>query len=254
MYAEERQQAIADLIAQEGRRSVADLAERYDVTTETVRRDLSVLERLGLLRRVHGGAVPAGSLRVIESGVGERDATRGAEKEAVARAALALVPAGGTVMLDAGTTTVRLAALLPRDQRLTVVTHAVPVAALLAGEPHVDLHLLPGHVRPTTHAAVGADTVSALAALRADVAFVGTDGLTLAHGLSTPDAEEAAAKRAMVRGARTVVALADSSKVGAEATVSFASIEELDVLVTDAGLEPDDHATLTAAGVQVVVA
>ena len=215
MYAEERQQAIAELVAQNGRLSVTDLAERYEVTTETVRRDLSALERLGLVRRVHGGAVPSDTLTVIESALGERDAANTAEKDRIARAALDFLPPnGGTVLLDAGSTTSRLAALLPRDRRLTVVTHAVPIAARLAGLPHIDLHLLPGRVRTTTHAAVGIETVRALADLRADVAFVGTNGITVEHGLTTPDRDEAATKRAMVASARQVVVLADATKVG----------------------------------------
>src|SRR6476659_5639975 len=132
MYAEERQQAMAQLVAERGRLSVNVLAEQYDVTTETVRRDLSALERMGLVRRVHGGAVPADSLAVIESGLGERDQAFTAEKERIARAALELLPpAGSTVLMDAGSTTSRLASLLPRDHRLTVVPHALPIPAPL---------------------------------------------------------------------------------------------------------------------------
>src|SRR6476660_27194 len=208
MYAEERQQAMAQLVAARGRLSVTVLADEYDVTTETVRRDLSALERMGLVRRVHGGAVPPDSLAVIESGLVERDATNTAEKERIARAALTLLPpAGSTVLIDAGTTTHRFASMLPRDHRLIVVTHAVPVAARLAGNPQIELHLLPGRVRTTTQAAVGADTVAALANLRADVVFLGTNGITADHGLTTPDWDEAATKRAMVAAARQVVVL-----------------------------------------------
>src|SRR4051794_35796013 len=209
MYAEERQQAMAQLVSDRGRLSVAAIAEQFDVTTETVRRDLSVLERIGLVRRVHGGAVPASALAVIEAGLGERDQANTDAKDLIAEAALDLLPpANGTVLLDAGSTTSRLARQLPRDLRLTVVTHAVPVAARLAGTPNVDLHLLPGRVRPTTQAAVGADTVIALGRIRADVAFLGTNGLSLGHGLSTPDRDEASTKRAMVTAARRVVCLA----------------------------------------------
>ena len=148
MYAEERQQAIARLVTQRGRMSVNQLAQEYDVTTETVRRDLSALERLGLVRRVHGGVVPPSALSLIESGIGERDQVNTETKQRIARAALdRLPPAGGTILLDAGSTTVRLATLLPPDRELTVVTHAVPIAARLAGQPHLDLHLLPGRVR-----------------------------------------------------------------------------------------------------------
>ncbi|GAA4689986.1 DeoR/GlpR family DNA-binding transcription regulator [Nocardioides conyzicola] len=255
MYAEERQQAMAQLVTDRGRVSVTAIAEQFDVTTETVRRDLSVLERMGLLRRVHGGAVPASALAVIEAGLGERDQANTAEKDRIARAALDLLPpADGTVLIDAGSTTSRFASLLPRDLRLTVVTHAVPVAARLAGSPQVELHLLPGRVRPTTQAAVGADTVAALGVLRADVAFLGTNGLTLDHGLSTPDREEAAAKRAMASSARRVVCLADSSKVGVEAPLRFADLTDLDVLVTDDGISDDDRRALERADVEVVVA
>src|SRR5687767_10290852 len=106
MYAEERQQAMAQLVTARGRLSVNQLAAEYDVTTETVRRDLSALERMGLVRRVHGGAVPASSLTVIESGLAERDSAHTVEKEQIARAALALLPpAGSTVLIDAGSTT-----------------------------------------------------------------------------------------------------------------------------------------------------
>jgi DeoR family fructose operon transcriptional repressor len=255
MYAEERQQAMAQLVAERGRVSVAEISEQFDVTTETVRRDLSVLERIGLLRRVHGGAVPATALAVMEAGLGERDQANTSEKERIARAALDQLPAAnGTVLLDAGSTTSRLASLLPRDLRLTVVTHAVPVAALLAGSPNVDLHLLPGRVRSTTQAAVGADTVAALADLRVDVSFVATNGLTAAHGLTTPDREEAATKRAIVAAGRRTVVLADSTKIGVESTLRFASADDIDVLVTDSAINPDDEKALDAAGVEVVIA
>ena len=255
MYAEERQQAMAQLIGQQGRLSVAELADTFDVTTETVRRDLSSLERVGIVRRVHGGAVPGSSLTVIESALGERDQANTAAKDAIAAAAVQqLPPPDSVVLIDAGSTTARLTAVLPRDHRLTVVTHAVPVAARLAGLPHLELYLLPGKVRPTTHAAVGTDTVAALSGLRADVAFVATNGLTADFGLTTPDRDEAATKRAIVASARRTVVLADSSKIGVEATVRFASLDDVDVLVTDSGIEDEDRASLEKAGLEVVVA
>ena len=255
MYAEERQQAMAHLISRRGRLSVVQLADQFEVTTETVRRDLSTLDRMGLVRRVHGGAVPAGSLTVIESGIGERDQSNTQAKEAIANAAVSLLPPpDSVVVIDAGSTTARFAAALPRDHRLTVITHAVPVATRLAGLPQIELHLLPGKVRPTTHAAVGAETVAALADLRADVAFIATNGLTVGHGLTTPDSDEAASKRAMIACARKTVVLADSTKLGVETAVRFATLDSLDVLVTDSDVEPADRRALESAGIEVVVA
>ncbi|GAB4008205.1 DeoR/GlpR family DNA-binding transcription regulator [Nocardioides ultimimeridianus] len=255
MYAEERQQAMVRAVSAVGRLSVAELAQQYDVTTETVRRDLSALEGAGLLRRVHGGAVPAGTLNSIESALSERDAAQAAEKDRIARAALAQLPAAGaSILIDAGTTTERLAAVLPPGHRLTVFTHSVPIAARLVAHPSVELHLLPGRVRPTTHAAVGPATVAAIADLRVDVAFVGTNGVSAAHGLSTPDPEEAATKQALVAAGQRVVVLADSTKIGADSTVRFATLADVDALVTDDALARNQRKLLMGAGVEVVVA
>lgn len=255
MYAEERQQAIATQVDRRGRVSVNQLADEFAVTTETVRRDLSLLERSGLLRRVHGGAVPANALSALETAVSDRDQAQTAEKDRIAQAAVDLLPGrGGSLILDAGTTTARVAALLPTDADLLVATNSVPIASRLAGSPGLELHLLPGRVRRATHAAVGSVTVEAIDALHVDVAFVGSNGITVRHGLSTPDHSEAAGKRAMVRAAERVVALADSSKLGVERTVRFAALADIDVLVTDRNAPRDTVRELRDHGLEVVVA
>ena len=252
MYAEERQQAIAALVLERGRLSVLDLALAYGVTTETVRRDLSVLERVGLLRRVHGGAVPVTLLTALERAIGERDRANTEEKDRIAAAAAEQLPSsGGSVLIDAGSTTVRMCGHLA-GRELTVMTHAITVAARLSGMPQLDLHLLPGQVRPATRAAVGAVTVAALTRVRADVAFLGTNGLSLGHGLSTPDHGEAACKRAIVAAGERVVVLADASKLGMDSTVRFADLAEVDVLVTDRAAPARLCAALRERGVEVV--
>lgn len=246
MYAEERQQAIASLVISHGRASVTELAQAYDVTTETVRRDLAALDKAGVLRRVHGGAVPARALHLVEAGVGEREATRAEHKDAIAAAAAELLPQGGaTVLLDAGTTTARVAAHLPTDRELVVVTNSVPVAARLAAMPSVSLQLLGGRVRGVTQATVGEQTLRVLDTMRVDIAFIGTNGITVRHGLSTPDSDEAAVKRAMVSAANYVVAVADSSKVGLEDFVSFAPLSVVDTLITDSEITDTDRAQFT---------
>ena len=255
MYPEERQQAIASLVMSRGRASVAELAEVYAVTTETVRRDLAVLDRAGVVHRVHGGAVPARALHVVESGVVERDSTRTAHKDAIARVAADFFPLGGaSVLFDAGTTTARVAAALPADRDLTVVTNSVPIAARVSTMPTVTLQLLGGRVRGLTQAAVGEQVLRVLDTMRVDIAFIGTNGISVRHGLSTPDSEEAAVKRAMVRYADYVVTVADSSKIGQEEFVSFAPIAQVDALVTDSEITDAARAELSAHGVEVLVA
>ncbi|MGY1601295.1 DeoR/GlpR family DNA-binding transcription regulator [Geodermatophilus sp. SYSU D00815] len=255
MYPEERQHAIATLVAERGRIQVAAVAEEFGVTMETVRRDLAVLERAGMLRRVHGGAVPSGALTLVETGLGERHGTRTEQKRKIAVAALDLLPSvEGSVLLDGGSTTAALADVLPTDRRLLVATNSVPIATRLSASPGVTLHVLGGRVRGITQTAVGDTTIRALADLRTDVVFLGTNGISAGHGFSTPDEAEAATKRAMVRAAQRSVVLADSSKLGREHLVRFAAVEDVDVLVTDSGADPAAVAELEDAGVEVVVA
>ncbi len=255
MYAEERQQAIASLVIANGRASVAELAQSYDVTTETVRRDLAALDKAGVLRRVHGGAVPVRALHLVEAGVGERETTRAEHKDAIARAAADLLPASGaTILLDAGTTTARIAAHLPDDRELVVVTNSVPIAARLAAMRSVSLQLLGGRVRGLTHATVGEQALRVLDTLRVDMAFIGTNGISARHGLSTPDSDEAAVKRAMVSAANYVVAVADSSKIGREDFVSFTPLSSVDTLITDSEITDADRSQFIEKGIEVVVA
>ncbi|UNX53850.1 DeoR/GlpR family DNA-binding transcription regulator [Georgenia sp. TF02-10] len=254
MYAEERQHLITSTAHGEGRVSVTRLAERFGVTAETIRRDLELLDRRGVLRRVHGGAVPVDKVRLSEPALPQRAVTHVAEKKRIARAALAHLPTGpGSIVLDAGTTTGHLAQLLPDDPDLVTITNSLPAAAALTGRAS-GVFLLGGRVRGLTQAAVGTDAERALARTRVDVAFLGTNGLTPAHGASTPDPAEAAVKRAMVQAARRVVVLADAAKIGQEHLVSFASLEEIDVLVTDASISIEDRQALEARNLEVVVA
>lgn len=256
MYAEERQQAIALLAQENGRVAVADLARRFAVTPETVRRDLDALAGFGLIARVHGGAVAAEKVRLVESGVPVREETRVAEKIRIARAAVNFLPdrPGGTVLLDAGTTTARIADILPAGLLSTVVTNSTAIATSLASRQVADIQLLGGRVRGLTQATVGASTVEALRSLRVDVVFAGTNGFSLDHGFSTPDPSEAAVKRAMVAAGNRVVVVADSSKAHTDYLVSFARPEDVDVLVTDSGLSRADHDALTNQGIKVVLA
>lgn len=251
MYAAERQQWLLDRTREDGRVDVADTADELDVTPETIRRDLAVLERQGLLRRVHGGAIPS-DLLGFEPGVSQRDAVAGAEKERIAKAALGELRNASTVLLDAGTTTARLAGMLPRDRDLTVVTNALTIASALAGRPNIALRMVGGRVRGTTMATVDDWAVETLGRLTVDVAFLGTNGFSASRGLSTPDPDEGATKRAMLRAARRGVVLADASKFGADQFVRFGELSDVDTLITDTGLDEAHVAELEAAGPKVV--
>ncbi|MEU8957562.1 DeoR/GlpR family DNA-binding transcription regulator [Streptomyces sp. NPDC048518] len=251
MYAPERQQEILRLARDGGRVDVLSLAEEFRVTAETIRRDLKALDRAGLVRRVHGGAIPAGRLD-FEPDLAEREGTAADEKDRIARAALAELPAEGSVILDAGSTVARLAAALPLESTLTVVTHGLPTAARLADHPGIQLHLIGGRVRQRTRAAVDAWALRAYGEIRADVLFLAANGYSAQGGLTTPDLAEAAVKRAAVAAARRVVLLADSAKHGQEHFARFGDLTDVDLLITDTGLGQDEAAAIEAAGTEVV--
>jgi DeoR family fructose operon transcriptional repressor len=251
MYAEERQQAILQQARVHGRVDVTALAEDLNVTAETIRRDLTLLERAGVLRRVHGGAIPVERIG-FEPALAARDAVLTAEKERIGKAALAEVPEEGAVILDAGTTTARLAQVLPGDRELTVVVNSPVLATMLGTRANLNVLLLGGRVRGKTLATVDDWALRPLADLYVDVAFMGTNGCSVEHGLTTPDPAEAAVKRAMIAAARRAVLLADHTKIGNDYLARFGSLSEVDLLITDAGLDDDLTMDLETAGLRVV--
>ncbi len=240
-----RHAAILGTLRARGQVRAVQMADELGVTHETVRKDLLALEAHGLLRRVHGGAVPVESLS-FEPGIDART-TMAAEKQRIAAAAAGFVPPTGAVLIDSGTTTAALAGHLPRGSSLVAVTNALPIALALMAHPQLTVHMIGGRIRAATMASVDSWALRDLEEVRADVAFVGTNAFSLEHGLSTPDAAEAAVKSAMVESARLTVLLADHTKFGRDAVFKYADLEAIDVLVTDEGLSASDAASLVAA-------
>src|SRR5256885_9343247 len=171
MYAEERQQHIVDLARREGRVDVAELAASLGVTGETVRRDLAVLERAGVLRRVHGGAIPVERLG-FEPALATRNEVMTGEKERIAKAALAELPEEGSVIIDAGSTTARLAEALPADRELTVLVNSPPLATALASRANLTVMILGGRVRGRTMATDDGWDLRPPQQVNVDVAFM----------------------------------------------------------------------------------
>ncbi|MFC3998354.1 DeoR/GlpR family DNA-binding transcription regulator [Nocardiopsis sediminis] len=253
MYAEERQQAVLRRARTEGRVDVAALAAEFEVTYETVRRDLTALERRGVLRRVHGGAIPVERLG-FEPALTVRDTVMTAEKERIAKAALAELPEDGAILLDAGSTTGRMAAQLPADRELTVVTNSLSIVSVLTPRPNINLLVLGGRLRPRTQATVDDWALRVLEDTYVDVAFMATNGVSAERGLTTSDMAEAMVKRAMVRAARRLVLLADHTKVGNDHFTRFAGLDDFDCLITDTGIAEGLAEEIRAMGPRVVLA
>jgi DeoR/GlpR family transcriptional regulator of sugar metabolism len=231
MLTDERRALILDRLATEGRVLAADLGDELNVSIDTVRRDLRELDAVGLLRRVHGGALPRGG----DNAPFASRARRAPEaKASIAQRAAAMVKDGQVVVLDSGTTTLELARALRPDLQASVITTSPPIALALAEHPGLTVTVIGGTLRHQALATVGAATVDALRLIRADLLFLGVCGLHPKIGVTTDDVEERHVKAAMIAGAGEVVAVADHDKLGTAMPVVVAPLSSVTCLVTDA--------------------
>lgn len=251
MFAEERRAAILAELTAEGRVQVANLAQRLEVSEVTIRQDLAALEEKGLLRRTHGGAIP------VETGFELPFArTAGAnaeEKSRIAAAAAAMVREGETIFLDVGTTTTAMARALLTHRRLTVVTSALNIAALLEEAAGITVILTGGTLRATQHSLVNPMGTEIISRVRADRAFIGASGVEAGAGVTNANFPEAEIKRAMMAAARQKVLLADGSKVGRIAAAVVGPLSSFDLLITSRDAPEKDLEALRAAGMEVRV-
>jgi DeoR/GlpR family transcriptional regulator of sugar metabolism len=237
MLAAQRQKLIVDEIRRDGAVRVRELTGLLAVSEMTVRRDIDVLASAGLVDKVHGGATLRGGLSAEEPGFEAKSHRQLVEKEAIARAAGKLVEPGQAIGLSAGTTTWRLAHHLATVPDLTVVTNSIQVADVLHRLSRPDLTVvLTGGARTPSDALVGPVAVNAIRSLHLDVLFLGVHGITVDGGLTTPNLLEAETDRALVAASGRLVVLADHVKWGVRGLSRIAGLDEVDVLVSDAGL------------------
>lgn len=253
MYPAERHAAILAGVRDGAGLVVGELSSRLGVTPETIRRDLAALERRGLVRRHHGGAVLT-ERAPFEPNLARRREGEHAERAAVARVVVEQLPEDGVVILDSGSMTLEVASLIPAGRRLLVVTNSLPIAALLAGRPHLTVLSLPGAVRTVTQATVGPWTVERLSEINADLVVIGANGVGQVPGATTTTPEEAEVKQAMLRaGDRSILAVT-AAKFETTSFHRAARLDEFDLIVTDDGLSPLLVTRLTEAGNELVLA
>lgn len=253
MLSVERQAMIAQLVKQQQLVKVTDLMERFEVSDMTIRRDLSVLEQRGLIKKIYGGAV------LVDTGEGtDQDvnlAVRAAEfthfKQEIGQCAATFVEADDVILIDAGTTTLEFAKAIRNFAGLVVVTNSLPIASELA-ERTSSLLFAGGIVRPSTHSTVGPKTKDFLSDLRVSKLFLGASSLSMDQGLMNSNLYESEIKRTMMAAADKVFVLADASKFGSKSYHVFAQWSEVDVLITDQRVTEDSRRRLAERGVQVV--
>lgn len=235
-----------------GATSVSDLARQLGVSPSTIRRDLEVLDRDGTLRRVRGGACASADAD-DDLPFAEVAALDEQDKEAVAVRAAQLVRDGDVILLDIGTTTMRLARRL-RGRRVTVITSSLAVFDVLRSDPATELLLLGGLVRRTYHSLVGVLTEEALRQVCADRVFLGTSGVRPDGQLVDSTLAEVPVKRAMIAAAGQVVLLADRHKFPGTGALRVCGPEDVDVIVTNEGADETTLRNCAATGAEVLLA
>ncbi|WAP54701.1 DeoR/GlpR family DNA-binding transcription regulator [Streptomyces sp. S465] len=266
LLAEQRRALILDEVRRRGGVRVNELTRKLNVSDMTVRRDLDALARLGVVEKVHGGAVPVAEASTYEPGFEAKSELELSAKEDIAKAAAAMATPGTAIGLAGGTTAFTLAQQLLEVPDLTVVTNSVRVAdvfynaqrsAALGGvgpRPGAATVVLTGGVRTPSDTLVGPVADAAVRSLHFDVLFLGVHGISVEAGLSTPNLAEAETNRHFVRAARRVVVVADHTKWGTVGLSSFASLDQVDALVTDPGLPEDARAEISEYLPELVVA
>ncbi|WP_431774444.1 DeoR/GlpR family DNA-binding transcription regulator [Streptomyces cucumeris] len=265
LLAEQRRALILDEVRRRGGVRVNELTRRLNVSDMTVRRDLDALARLGVVEKVHGGAVPVAEASTYEPGFEAKSGLELSAKEDIAKAAAAMATPGTAIGLAGGTTAFALAQQLLDVPDLTVVTNSVRVADVFynaqrsatAGggpRPGAATVVLTGGVRTPSDTLVGPVADAAVRSLHFDLLFLSVHGISVEAGLSTPNLAEAETNRHFVRAARRVVVVADHTKWGMVGLSSFATLDQVDALVTDPGLPEDARAEISEYLPELVVA
>lgn len=251
IFAEVRHQELLTLINAESRVFVNDLCDKFGVSPATIRKDLNELERLGLIKRVHGGAISVRESNDLELTSQEKVGLHAAQKRTIAQLARRFMEPGKVIAIDSGTTTMELAKVMVDLPDMTVITNDLKIALFLEKNTTHTLIFLGGTVRKNFHCTAGNLVLDALDALHIDTLFLATNAINLEWGLSTPSIEMASVKSKLIKNSRRTILLADSSKFGGVSMARFATLDQIDTLVTDSNADPAFLSSLEAMDVEI---
>jgi DeoR/GlpR family transcriptional regulator of sugar metabolism len=252
MLAEERQRRVEEYLQRVEFASLEELARHLDVSVSTVRRDVSLLESGGNIRRTHGGARLVTPPKSDEFTFSSRDTHELLEKEAIGRLCASLITPRQTVIVDAGTTTYHVARHL-ESMTLQVVTNSLPVANLFASHQRIEVVVSGGVVYPRVGVLVGPLAADTFRKTHADVAIMSAGGIT-PEGVTNSHALLVDIQRAMMQAAGRVILCMDHTKLGRRSVAHLAGLDSLDLLITDSGAAPEVVAALRQEGLEVLIA
>jgi len=253
MLAQERRQRIFEEIEANGIASVRDLVQRFDVSTITIMRDLQELEQEGLIRRVHGGAISVRGAS-YEPPFLARESQYLSEKQRIAAKAVERISDGDSLILDVGTTTLEIARALKGKRNLTVIVSNLRAALELASQPAIQVIVVGGKLRSSELSMVGHLAEETLRSFQVDKAFIGVGGITLEHGLTEFNFDEAGTKRIMIERARQRIVVADHTKFGKVMLTSVAPLTIIDTIITSSEADNEILTRIRQLGVEVILA
>ncbi|OGS74324.1 MAG: DeoR family transcriptional regulator [Flavobacteria bacterium RIFCSPLOWO2_12_FULL_35_11] len=235
MLKEERHYHILDKIILNRKVLSADLSIELNVSEDTIRRDLNELSDKGLIKKVHGGALP---IEISYLSYGERSNSNLEEKSIIAKKAVKLINSGQVIIMSGSTTNLQLAKIIPSDINATIYTYSLPIALQLTEHPSIEIIFIGGKLHKSAQVTVGLDVVSSISELRADLCFMGTGGINTLNGMTEPDWEVSHIKKCMISASKKVIALCTQNKVNEIKRYTVAPIQKIDIIVTDA--DPND--------------
>ena len=251
MLTSQRKKHLLDLLSQDGRIVAKPVSEQLEVSEDTIRRDLRELAKEGLLRRVHGGALPITPPLVMFA---NRQNIEPGAKADIGRAAAALIQPGQVVFIDGGTTCVQLARHLAPDLHATVVTHSPSIAVELSTHAHIEVIIIGGRLFKHSVVAMGSGTIEEIAKVRADQYFMGVCSLHPRTGITSLDFEEAAIKRAFSRAAAETVVLASPDKLETTSPFEIVPLAEVGRIVVNRDTAPELIVPYQAQGIAITLA
>ncbi len=252
LEANRRQKIILELLRKNSRITVNELSEHFGVSAVTIRRDMTSLAKAGKILRTYGGAVSSEKV-AYEFSFKEKSNKNIKEKERIGNLAASLIKEGEVILMDTGTTTFQMACSLSSRKNITVVTNSLSIVSTLSGNPDIKIILLGGELQPEGFYLFGPMTEKELQNIYVDKSFMGADGIDLKQGFFTTDFKLAQVARLMMKSAKEVIVVADSTKFNKKSFVRYGKIEEADIIVTDKNIDRESIKKLRKKRLKVLI-
>ncbi len=249
-----RRKEILTILSEKGKVMVNDLSKKFKVSEVTIRNDLDQLEQKNALIRARGGALKFETGVAIDQRLTDKSKINFKDKNSIGKRAAQLILESDTIIIDSGSTTAELVRHLPILNDLTVITNALNIANLLGSSPNINMIIPGGYLRKNSLSLVGPLAEKSLRNFNVDKVFLGVDGFDTKQGIFTPNVEEARLNEIMIEISKEVIVLVDSSKFKKRSLAFICNINQIDKVITDANISPEDKKRLQDSGVEVIIA